>query len=298
MAVVAVIAVLVACGPVATPASPSPSVAEADNAAVNWILGEMGEHDVVAIGETHRSQREHAVLRALIADPRLPDLVDDIAVEFGTSNQQAVMDRYINGEDVATADLRRVWTETTQQSGVWNAPMYAQFFEAVRAVNVGLEGERRIRVLLGDPDLEVARECPPPEDDCFERDAHFAEVVQRESLDRGRRVLIVAGTFHVLRGSSPHVESVVDLLERDADARTFVVLPLEGAIIRVPEVALFVEPLEPPHAGSLDGTAMGALRAGVLRGDTTVTCDNPPCGAPESTGTLGSIADAYLYLGP
>ena len=298
LGVAACAAMFIACGPVAVPASPSPSVAGADNAAVDWIIDAMDGYEVVAIGETHRSSREHEVLRALIADPRLPDVIDDIAVEFGTSNQQAVMDRYINGEDVPAADLRRAWTETTQQSGVWSAPMYADFFEAVRAANQGLDGDRRIRVLLGDPDLEVARECPPPEDDCFDRDGHFAEVVQRESLDRGRRVLIVAGTFHVLRASSPHVASVVDLLERDADASTFVVLPLEGAIIRQPEVALFVEPLDPPHAGSLKGTPIGDLSAGVLRGDTTVTCDNPPCGEPESAGTLDSVADAYLYLGP
>jgi hypothetical protein len=199
---------------------------------------------------------------------------------------------------VPARELRRAWTETTQQSGVWNDPMYAAFFEAVRAANVGLQGERRIRVLLGDPDLAVARECPPPEDDCFDRDAHFAEVVERESLDRGRRVLIVAGLFHVLRGSSPHAESVIDLLEREADASTYVVLPLEGPIIRQSEVALFVEPLDPPHAGSLEGTPIGDLSAGVLRGDTTVTCDNPPCGTPQSTGTLDTVADAYLYLGP
>ena len=258
----------------------------------------MGDHRVVAIGETHRSRREHEVLRALIADPRLPDVIDDIAVEFGTSSQQAVMDRYINGKDVPPTDLRRAWTETTQQSGVWNAPMYAEFFEAVRAANQGLEPDRRLRVLLGDPDLEVARGCPPPEDDCFDRDGHFAAVVQRESLDHGRRVLIVAGLFHVLRGSSPHAESVVDLLERDADASTFVILPLEGAIVRQPEVALFVEPLDPPHAGSLEGTPVSDLSAGVLRGESTVTCGNPPCGTPDSTGTLDTVADAYLYLGP
>jgi hypothetical protein len=122
--------------------------------------------------------------------------------------------------------------------------------------------------------------------------------VQRESLDRGRRVLIVAGLFHVLRSSSPHAESVIDLLERDAGVATFVVLPLEGPLIRQPEVARFVEPLNPPHAGRLDGTAIGDLSAGVLRSDSTITCDNPPCGTPESTGTLDSVADAYLYLGP
>ncbi len=288
---------LLGCGPVAVPASTSPSGAAVNRQAVDWIIDAMGEHQVVAIGETHRSRREHDVLQSLLADPHLPDLIDDIAVEFGTSSQQAVMDRYINGEDVPAADLRRAWTETTQQSGVWNAPMYAEFFEAVRTANTGLEGERRIRVLLGDPDLEVANACPPPNDDCFDRDAHFADVVQHESIDRDRRVLIVAGLFHVLRGSSPHAESVVDLLERDA-ASTFVVLPLEGAIIRQSEVALFVEPLDPPYAGSLEGSPIGDLSAGVLRGDTTVTCDNPPCGEPESTGTLDTVADAYLYLGP
>jgi hypothetical protein len=298
LAVAACAVLLIGCGPVAVPASPSPSVDAIDRAAVDWILGMMAEHRVVAIGETHRSRREHDFLRELIADPRLPDVVDDIAVEFGTSSQQAVMDRYIDGDDVPATDLRRAWTETTQQSGVWNAPMYAEFFEAVRVANVGLEGDRRIRVLLGDPDLEVARGCPPPEDDCFDRDAHFADVVQRESLDRGRRVLIVAGLFHVLRGSSPHAASVVDLLERDAGASTYVILPLEGVIIRQPEVAHFVEPLDPPHAGSLEDTPIGDLSAGVLRGDTTVTCDNPPCGTPESTGTLDTVADAYLYLGP
>lgn len=293
----AVVLLVTGCAPVSPPASPPPTSA-VQHAAVDWLLEAMEGHDVVAIGETHRSVRQHEVLRALIADPRLPIVIDDIAVEFGTSNQQPVMDRYINGEDVPAGDLRRAWTETSQQSGVWNAPMYEEFFASVRAANERLDAASRMRVLLGDPDLQVARACPPPEDDCVDRDAHFADVVQRESLDRGRRVLIVAGLFHVLRGSSPHAESVIDLLEPDATASTFVVLPLEGPVIRQPEVARFVEPLDPPHAGSLEGTPIGDLSSGVLRGDSTVTCDNPPCGTPESAGTLDTIADAYLYLGP
>ena len=59
------------------------------------------------------------------------------------------MDRYIAGGEVAEADLRHVWQDTTQFSGVWDWPIYGDFFRVVREVNASLPPVRRLRVLLG-----------------------------------------------------------------------------------------------------------------------------------------------------
>ena len=116
-----------------------------------------------------------------------------------------------------------VWTDTTQQSGVWNDPIYRQFFERIRALNRDRAPAERIRVVLGDPPIDWADitqtvDCNDSDPRCLDhwilrRDQHFASVVQA-SIDRGRRVLIIAGAGHVLRNpDAPEGTSLVDRLD-------------------------------------------------------------------------------------
>ena len=75
---------------------------------------------------------------AVVRDPRFARDVRNLVVEFGASSQQQVIDRYVAGETVPYAELRKVWNDTVG----WAPPPalvgFAKFFAAVRDVNKSL----------------------------------------------------------------------------------------------------------------------------------------------------------------
>jgi hypothetical protein len=133
---------------------------------------------LVGIGETHGLQNHHDVLDLLLTDPRLPNIVDDIVIEFGNALYQDTIDRFIKGESVDNVDLRRVWRDTTQSPLMtFDQPVYEQFFRTVRAVNWTRPPDKQIRVLRqagidGDSETRASR----PRDWRISRDAQSEEV--------------------------------------------------------------------------------------------------------------------------
>jgi hypothetical protein len=137
----------------------------------------------------------------LIRDPRFAATVNDILVELGNARYQDLMDRYIHGNDVQYAALRKAWQDTTVPTAGNNYTMMQQFVEAVRAVNAPLPWERQLRVLLGDPPIDW--------DQVHTRDEHrkwiemrdtFPEaLIQVEVLAKQRRALVMYGSMHFQR---------------------------------------------------------------------------------------------------
>jgi hypothetical protein len=91
---------------------------------------------------------------SLIRDPRFTATVNDIVVEWGNARYQDRLDRFVRGENIPDKSLRQVWQDTAQPTTVWDAPIYEEFFAAVRAVNASLPALRKLRVLLGDPPID------------------------------------------------------------------------------------------------------------------------------------------------
>ncbi len=163
------------------------------------VLAAFEQHRVVAIGEMHSHQEHHDALQALLADPRLPEVVDDIVVEFGNALYQPVMDRFAAGPAVENPQLRPVWRNTTQSPlQTWDQPVYEHFYRAVRAANWTLPAYKQIRVLLGDPPVDWSKVTRQDQIPGGERDAHMASVVEQEVLAKGRRALICYGSVHVV----------------------------------------------------------------------------------------------------
>ena len=110
---------------------------------IGAIVEAFRSHAIVAIGEDHGNEQGHAFRVALIRDPRFAAIVNDIVVECGNAKYQDVMDRFVRGDEVPYETLRQVWQNTTQTSGVWDRPIYEEFFRAVRAVNATLPRRRQ-----------------------------------------------------------------------------------------------------------------------------------------------------------
>jgi len=100
------------------------------------VLAAFRSHRLVGLGEEHSLQEHHDVLQTMLADPRLPGLVNDIVVENGNALYQDIVDAFVlAGKPVADADLRPVWRNTTQSPNeVLDAPVYEQLLRRVRAV--------------------------------------------------------------------------------------------------------------------------------------------------------------------
>lgn len=245
--------------------------------AVAAIVAAFRTHDLVAVAEVHRSARDHAFLRRLVADPRLSNVAQDIVVEFGNSRYQALMDRYANGDSVPLDSLRLAWRNTTQLL-VWDSPVYERFFATIRAANLTRPPGRRLRVLLADPpiDWDMTRTPADFPHSYGYRDPDWFRVIEHEVIARHHKALIVAGGAHLLRldprsGFRPRplaIAGLGDALEQRYPTRSFLIATVVG--VNTP-----LDPyLAPCHSGDLvqtAGTPLGAANAhALLPGNLTV----------------------------
>src|SRR5262249_61555825 len=122
------------------------------DAIVRTLISAFDQADIVALGEWHGRILDSDLRIALVRDPDFAKKVRSIVVEFGSTTEQPTLDRYIRGENISPAQLAQVWKTTTQAAnGVWDDPIYTDFFAAVRDVNSKLPASGGIRVLAGDP---------------------------------------------------------------------------------------------------------------------------------------------------
>lgn len=185
-------------------AQDQPSPAQADTQVVNAVDGLLAAfetHDVVAIGEQHGIAELGNLYQALLRDPRFPEVVDAVVLEYGNARYQDLVDRYMNGEDVPYQELRQVWNDAVGRIPGGTEVMYVQLYSTLRAINQTLPEGERIRVLLGDPPIDWSTVTTL--DDVLpyqlSRESHFAEVVIHDVLDQGLKALVIIGAPHLDR---------------------------------------------------------------------------------------------------
>lgn len=248
---------------------------------------------------------------ALIRDPGFPDKVNDIEVECGNSLYQPVLDRYIAGMDVAFAEVRKVWRNTTQEMCGFSG-FFEQLLPLVRVINQKLPPARRLRVLAGDPPIDW--EQVKTRDDAWRflaRDPSIASVMEKEVLSRHRKALMLFGIFHLMHGtaddraasaSRPSApSSAVAMYEKNYPDRTFVISDL--GIYDTSRPGGSTSPFASWPTPSLvltRGTWLGALSLKdilpppVSTYNCKVTIDFPP----NLQKPMAALVDAFLYLGP
>ena len=279
---------------------------------VEALLGLFDEYPLVALGEDHGIWEIHDFVWSALRHPRFPDKVDALVVEFGNARYQDVIDRYVAGEGVPRSELVRVWRDTTQGgSRVWDSPIYEQTFAVAREVNRGLPPERRIRVLLGDPPIDWAGVERQEDAGRYleQRDAHYAEVVEREVLAKGHRALLIAGLLHFVRlpppppdNTGPYNPGVVARLDERAPGRTFVLAFATGAPValdpeRTQERRLATE-LPVPSVARVAGTWLGASGCLMVAGGQPLRVEDQVDGVyyvgPGDTWTMAEPSP-FLY---
>ena len=154
------------------------------------LISVFDQADIVALGEAHGRRLDSDLRIAVVRHPDFAKKVRSIVVEFGSTTEQSTLDRYIRGENVSRAQLEQVWKTTTQAAnGVWDSPIYADFFAAVRDVNSKLPADARIRVFGGDPGPGDNRS----------RETAAVSVLKEQVLQKHGKALVIYGAAHFYR---------------------------------------------------------------------------------------------------
>jgi len=267
--------------------------------AIPVILNAFERYPIVALGDLHGCEEFWDFATALLKTPELPNRINDIGVEFGNALYQDVCDRFIGGQDVASSEVQKIWRNTTQFIAL-DSPVYERFFVTVRDLNTKLPTEKRLRVLLGDPPLDWST---TPDSKLkqewgramFRRDSHFAGVVEKEVLAKGRKALLITGGAHLVRGVSTN--NTTGHIERLRPHSMFIVIPHQGFYSeRNDELESRLVSWKPGTLAVIKGTWLGALHPG-LRWPQMARDKLKEPDAPNRDPRLEDVADAWLFVG-
>jgi hypothetical protein len=234
----------------------------------------------------------------LIRTPRFSDKVNDIVVEGGNSREQALLDRYVSGENVPITEARRVWRDGLLGSNGF----FEQLLVLVRTINQKNPPEKRLRVVAGEAPVDWSK--IKTRDDLpllitgsltgMPRDEGIAAIMKKEVLSKNRKALMLFGTFHLFHGFEM---GAVGKYENDYPHATFVISEL-GAF-DTGRSDLTSSPFarwQVPSLARSKGTWLGAVElmqffpVGALGSDCEV---GKGFGQP-----MADFVDAFLYLGP
>jgi len=250
------------------------------------ILALFDKYEVVAMGAAHGEKDLDDFTLALIRNPEFPDKANDIAVECGNSLYQPILDRYIADENVPLSDVQQVWRNIAQP-GCSFSTFYEELFPLVREINKRLPPNKKLRMLAGDPSIDLSKDTGPSMGR-ISRDENIAFVMEKEVLLKHRKALMLFGLAHLIHGT-PH--SAVGIYEKDYPNVTYVIHEHFGFCIVSSPACRYNDELEKrmaswpvPSLVAIKGSWLGELSPGYS-----------PL-APERA--LPSMADGYLYLGP
>lgn len=291
-------------------AQPLPTVTPA----ADGILAAFRTHPLVGLGEWHGLAQELDFYATLVRDPRFAREVGNIVLEMGGAGQQAIVDRYVNGENVPYSELRKVWSDTV---GIFPTVEYLgtiNLYAAIRAVNLGLPPEQRIKVWLGDPPINWPQVKTKDEWQVLEdqRDSYPTALIEKEILDKGKKALVIygAGHFAVYPGGISLPSPVV--LHRSLNMRArfdtrhpgalYVISPYMGYT-----TAACTEKFEKHFPGISAPSLISPIRGSTLEADVASPGCAPIAKIPQVSQEdfdisapqfAGRDSHALLYLGP
>ncbi len=250
---------------------------------VKGIIRLFDTYRIVMFGEIHECRQEYDVLRQLIAAPGFAERVNDIVVEFGNARYQNVVDRYIAGENVPLEQVQRAWRDPVGALGPVS-PVYGEFYAAVRAANLKLPKQRRLRLLMGDPPIDWDQVRTREDIALFLpfRDEYYAAVVRQEVLAKHRKALLIMGAGHFRRNAGR--PGLIENQLLMALVKPYVILAGSNIVGGYDDLDPRFDQSPAPWLMEMNGTWLGDLPV------------QNPRGGPS--GTWKQTADAYLYLGP
>jgi len=173
-------------------------------AAIDGVLDLFQHKSVVVLCDDHGLAQEEAFYSALVRDLRFAATIGNIIVEFGGESYQGTIDRYVAGDNVPVDELRRVWTETPGWVPGAMRLGYINVFANIRAANLQLPPEGRIKVWLGEPKIDWSKINTFPDLQPYlgQRDDNYFRIIRDEILEKHKKALLIIGTGHIF-GTEP-----------------------------------------------------------------------------------------------
>lgn len=296
---------LIHAQPPKTAARPSfrlPDEAAGIDGIVQTLISVFDQADIIGLGEAHGRRADSDLRIALVRHPDFAKKVRAIVVEFGSTTEQSTLDRYIRGENVSRAQLERVWKTTS--NGVWDSPIYVDFFTAVRDVNSKLPADARIRVFGGDPGPTDQRD----------RETAAVAVLEEQALSKDGKALVIYGAAHFYRIAPASFGASAELartVEKAHPGRIYTVIPIGGELdlpppgvsLRNSDYSKFESALKTqirPVLIPLQRPPFRDFMAEEFLGGGIFSCVGPGGCRSAFAGsllTLGQMADACVYIG-
>jgi hypothetical protein len=270
--------------------------------AADGIFGAFKTHPLVGLSEWHGLAQEYDFYVVLLRDPRFAKDVGNLVLEVGDAAQQAVIDRYVNGEYVAYPELRKVWSDTVGSVSTVTDTGSINIYSTIRDVNAKLPPEQRIKVWLGDPPIDWAAIKTRADFNLLlnQRDTYPAELIERELLAKDKKALVIYGGAHLgIFPSHPNLRMLIEAKHPDA---FFVVTPYAG-YAQKDCAARFERHIKTWPIPSLVTPIRGSSLENDIWRKGCNSVDKPkdmPEELWEESGrnNLGLNSDALLYLGP
>lgn len=279
-------------------APPPPTV----QSATDGIFEAFKTRQLVALGEWHGLAQEFDFYLALVRDPRFAREVGNIMLETGSASQQAVVDRYVNGEHVPYKELRKVWADPV---GWFPAVTYTgsiTLYAAIREVNIKLPPDKRIKVWLGEPPIDWSKIKTKSDWEPLEkqRDSYPADLAINEIIAKKKKALLIWGAGHF--GLYPDWKTLRQFVGDKHPDAMFIITPYVG-YAQKDCAARFERHMKgwptPALVGPIKGSTLEAdvwrkgcgpvVRPKELAEDVINVADQ---------NDVGLNADALLYLGP
>lgn len=235
----------------------------------------------------------------MVRHPDFAKKVRTIVVEWGSTTEQATLDRYIRGENVPKAQFEQVWKKLSAGNIgdlVSEHSIYTDFFAAVREVNSRLPSAERIRVFDGDAGPTA-------------RDTGAVSILKEQALQKRGKALVIYGAAHFWR-AVPGLGGISKRLDSEYRGRTFVVIPVGGptnaspddVVARVADYQKFDRALKTQARPVMVSTQRAPFRdftaEEFLGGDVVSRKQGRRVSIFNgSTLTLGKMADALVYFG-
>jgi len=291
-------------------AAPPPKVIKAEDG----IFTAFQSHALVGLGEWHGLAQEVDFYAALVRDPRFARDVGNIVLETGSAAQQSVVDRYVNGEQVPYAELRKVWADTVGMFPTVSDLGAINLYASIRSVNLGLPPANRIKVWLGDPPIDWPQVKTKDQWQVLEnqRDSYPAALIEREILGKGRKALVIYGAAHFAKYPGGLALSSPVVSERSLNMRARLDNKHPGALyVITPYIgytdAACAEKFEKDFPGASAPALVSPIRGSALEADVASPGCYPITKIPQVSQEeyelsahqfAGLDSDALLYLGP
>jgi hypothetical protein len=210
--------------------APPPTVTNA----ADGIFKAFQTHPLVGIREAHGMAQQLDFYSALLRDPRFARDVGNVVMEMGDAAYQDTVDRYVNGENVPYAELRRVWADTFGSSPTVFSMGTVNVYDTVRSVNMKLPADQRIKIWLGDPPIDWSKiktkaDLAPLAD---QRDSYPAGLIEREILAKNKKALVIYGAGHLatfVDKNNPYAATnIFALVNKTHPGAFFVMMPYIG----------------------------------------------------------------------